>query len=79
MDGKDPQGTPLIDLYGMVCHYSRRRPVSSEKHETPFEVEVRGRGGDTSGVAIAAGVIGGHDPLMECPAVVSRAAKVAKT
>ena len=37
------------------------------------------RGGDTSGGAIAAEVMGGYGPLLEPPEVMSRAAKVAKT
>jgi hypothetical protein len=61
----------------MVCQYSRKRPVSSEKLETPSGVE--GRGGDTSGMTIAAEVLGGHCPLLDPSEVVSRAVKVAKT
>jgi hypothetical protein len=37
------------------------------------------RRGDTSGVAIAAEVMGGYGPLLEPPVVVSRAAQLAKT
>jgi hypothetical protein len=61
----------------MMCQYSRRDLVSSEKHEKPSGVE--GRGGDTSGVTIAAEVPEGYGLLLVPPAVVSRAAKVAKT
>jgi hypothetical protein len=60
----------------MVCQYSTRGLVSSEKHETSSEVEERG--GDTPGVPIAAAVMGGYGPLLEPPEIVSRAAKVAK-
>jgi hypothetical protein len=63
----------------MLCQYSRRRQVSSEKHETAAEAGGEKRRGDTSGVAIAAEVTGGYYPLLEPPAVVSRAAKVATT
>jgi hypothetical protein len=60
----------------MVCQYSTRGLVSSEKHEAPSGVE--GRGGDTSGVTTAPEVLGGYGPLLEPPEVVSCAAKVAK-
>jgi hypothetical protein len=63
----------------MLCQYSKRRQVSSEKHETAAEAGGEERRGDTSGVAIAAEVTGGYYPLLEPPAVVSRAAKVATT
>jgi hypothetical protein len=50
----------------MVCQYSKRRPVPSEKHETTSEAEVvERRGGDTAGVAVAAVVMGGYCPLPE--------------
>jgi hypothetical protein len=62
----------------MVCQYPRCCVVSSEKHETPSEAGVEGRGGDTSGVAVAAEVMGGYGPLLEPPEVMSRAAKAAK-
>ena len=61
----------------MVCQYSTRGLVSSEKHETPSGVE--GRGDDTSGRAIAAEVMAGYGPLLEPPEAMSRAAKAAKT
>jgi hypothetical protein len=38
---------------GMLCQYSRQRPVSSEKHETTAEAGVEGRGGDASGIGSA--------------------------
>jgi hypothetical protein len=60
----------------MVCQYSTRGLVSSEKHEMPSGVE--GRGSDTLGVTIAAEVLGGYGPLLEPPKFVSRAAKVAR-
>jgi hypothetical protein len=63
----------------MVCQYFRCGVVSSEKHETPSEAGVEGPGGDTSGVGVAAEVMGGYGPLLKPPEVVSRAAKVAKT
>jgi hypothetical protein len=61
----------------MVCQYSTCGFVSSEKHAAPWGV--KGPGGDTPGVAIAAEVMGGYGPLLEPPEAVSRAAKVAKT
>jgi hypothetical protein len=61
----------------MVCQYSTRGLVSSEKHEAPSGVE--GRGADTLGGVIAAEVMAGYGPMLEPPEVVSRAAKVAKT
>jgi hypothetical protein len=62
----------------MGCQYFRCGEVSSEKHETPSEAGVEGQGGDTSGGAIAAEVMGGYYPLLEPPEVVSRAVKIAQ-
>ena len=33
-------GAPVQWVYGMVCQYSRRGPVSSEKHETATQAGV---------------------------------------
>jgi hypothetical protein len=62
----------------LVCQHSIRGFVSSEKHETTSEAGVEGRSNNTSGVTIAAKVLGGYCLLLEPPEVVSRAAKVAK-
>ena len=61
-----------------MCQYARCGQVSSEKHERPPAAGAEGRGGDTSGVAIAAGVRGGPYPLLEPPEVMTRSAKAAK-
>ena len=37
MDGQESRRTPLIDMSWMVCQYSTRGLVSSEKHETAAE------------------------------------------
>jgi hypothetical protein len=63
----------------MLCQYPRCDQVSSEKRETAAELGGEERRGDTSGVAVAAEVRGGDGPLLEPPAAVSRAAKVAIT
>jgi hypothetical protein len=62
----------------MLCQYSRCDEVSSEKRETAAEAGGEEQRGDTSGVAIAAEVMGGYGPLLVPPEVMSRAAKVAK-
>jgi hypothetical protein len=79
VDGQEVRRTALLAMSWMACQYSTRGLVSSEKHETPSEAGGEGRGGDTLGVAIAAEVMGGYGPLLEPPAVVSRAAKLATT
>jgi hypothetical protein len=53
--------------------------VSSEKRETATEAGGEERRGATPRVAVAAEVRGGYGPLLEPPAIVSRAAKVAIT
>jgi hypothetical protein len=61
-----------------VCQYAIRGFVSREKHETTLEAGVEGRGSNTSGVTIAAKVLGGYCLLLEPPEVMSHAAKVSK-
>jgi hypothetical protein len=61
----------------MVCQYSRAGPVSSEKHEAAPDAGVEAGGGDASGVVTATAVVGGSWALLECPAVITRAAKAA--
>jgi hypothetical protein len=63
----------------MLCQYSRCDEVSSEKHETAADAGGEERRGDISEVPVAAEVMGDYCPLLEPPAVVSRAAKLAKT
>jgi hypothetical protein len=56
----------------MLCQYSRREEVSSEKRETAAEAGGEERRGETWGVAVTAEVRGGYGPLLEPPAVVSQ-------
>jgi hypothetical protein len=63
----------------MLCQYSRCDEVSSEKHETTPDAGVDEGGGDASGILTATAVVGGYWALLECPEVMSRAAKAAKT
>jgi hypothetical protein len=62
----------------MLCHYSRRCSVSSEKHETASAAEAEEQGGDASGV-VTAMVVVGYRPLIDPTEVLSPAAKAAKT
>jgi hypothetical protein len=51
----------------MLCHYSRRDQVSSEKRETAAEAGGEERHGDTPSVTVAVKVRGGCGPLLEPP------------
>jgi hypothetical protein len=54
------------------------RPRVKLKSRNAFGSGSERRGGDSSGVVVAAEVMGGYGPLLEPLAVVSRAAKVAR-
>jgi hypothetical protein len=71
-------GSLLTRECWMVCHYSRRPPVSSDKHGTPSDTEAEEQDASTSDVGSAMLVMGSCRPLSEPPKVMSRAAKAAK-
>jgi hypothetical protein len=51
----------------MVCQYSRRRPVSSEKDETAAEAGVEEDKGDVGSILPATVVMGGYCRLPKPP------------
>src|SRR4029453_3739168 len=61
--GQGPRRAPLIEVSWMVCQYSIRSLVSTEKHETTPETGMEGRGGHTAGVGTVTVVMGGYHPL----------------
>jgi hypothetical protein len=62
----------------MVCQYSTRSRVSTEKHETTPGTGMEGRGGHTAGVGTITAVMGGYYPLPRSLTAINRPANSAR-
>src|ERR671923_1790588 len=62
----------------MVCQYSTRNRVSTEKHETTPETGMEGRGGHTAGVGTVTVGMGGYYPLPRSLTAINRPANSAR-
>jgi hypothetical protein len=76
--GQGPRRAPLIEVSWMVCQYSTRSLVSTEKHETTPETGMEGRGGHTAGVGTVTVVMGGYYPLPRSLTAINRPANSAR-
>jgi hypothetical protein len=76
--GQGPCRAPLIEVSWLVCQYSTRSLVSTEKHETTPETGIKGRGGHTAGVGTVTVVMGGYYPLPRSLTAINRPANSAR-